>query len=325
MSSGKFHGMTWPATPSGRGRAEAGVLELVGPAGVVEEVRRGERDVDVAALRDRLAVVERLEDGELAGALLDDPRDAEEVLGALAPGIGPRRARSAAGGGDGAVDVRLGGERDLGQDLLGGGLSVFERRPRRVDELAVDEEAVGGADVDDRRDSGAGAYSNRAFLSVQGQVVGGGVGADLHPAALQQQVVEQAGGADRKRSGSSQSGPAVSLTSTRCLTASFAVRMPPAGLTPTTAPVARPVADGLEQEQRDRQRRGRRDLAGAGLDEVGAGQHREPGGAADVVVRPSSPVSRMTLRCASPHALLDARRSPRRPAGSGRRGTRRGR
>ena len=64
--------------------AEAGVLELVGPAGVVEEVRRGERDVDVARLADRLAVVERLEHRELAGALLQDPGDPEQVLAALA-------------------------------------------------------------------------------------------------------------------------------------------------------------------------------------------------------------------------------------------------
>jgi hypothetical protein len=38
-----------------------GAAELVGPAGVVEEVRRSERHVDVAALLDRLAVVEGLE------------------------------------------------------------------------------------------------------------------------------------------------------------------------------------------------------------------------------------------------------------------------
>ena len=84
ISSGKFHGMTWPATPSGRGfGAEARVVELVGPAGVVEEVRRGQRDVDVAGLLDRLAVVERLQDGELAGALLQEPGDAEQVLAAV--------------------------------------------------------------------------------------------------------------------------------------------------------------------------------------------------------------------------------------------------
>ena len=77
-------------------RAQAGVVELVGPARVVEEVRRGQGDVDVAGLADRLAVVQRLEDGELAGALLQQPGDAEQVLAAVgrahrAPhaGVGP--------------------------------------------------------------------------------------------------------------------------------------------------------------------------------------------------------------------------------------------
>ena len=44
-----------------RVRAEARVLELVGPAGVVEELRCRQRDVDIAGLLDRLAVVEGLE------------------------------------------------------------------------------------------------------------------------------------------------------------------------------------------------------------------------------------------------------------------------
>src|SRR5262249_24086524 len=56
------------------------VVELVRPAGVVEEVRRGEREVDVARLLDRLAAVERLEDGELARPFLEEPGDTEEVL-----------------------------------------------------------------------------------------------------------------------------------------------------------------------------------------------------------------------------------------------------
>ena len=101
ISSGKFQGMTWPATPSGRGRgAEARVVELVGPARVVEEVRRGEGDVDVAGLADRLAVVQGLQDGELARALLQQPGDAEEVLAAVgrahrAPESGERAAGGA--------------------------------------------------------------------------------------------------------------------------------------------------------------------------------------------------------------------------------------
>ena len=64
------------------------VLELVGPAGVVEEMRGGERQVDVARLLDRLAAVERLQHRELARALLQQPRDPEQVLGALR---GPQR------------------------------------------------------------------------------------------------------------------------------------------------------------------------------------------------------------------------------------------
>ena len=42
---------------------------------------------------------------------------------------------------------------------------------------------------------------------------------------------------NRNQSGSSQSSPTVSLTSTRYLIASLVVRMPPAGLTPTWRPV----------------------------------------------------------------------------------------
>ena len=42
----------------------------------------------------------------------------------------------------------------------------------------------------------------------------------------------------RNRSGVSQSGPAVSCTRTRLRTASLAVRIPPAGFTPITWPVA---------------------------------------------------------------------------------------
>ena len=127
ISSGKFHGMTWPATPSGV-RAVAGVLELVGPAGVVEEVGGDGRDVDVARLLDRLAVVDRLQHGELAAALLDDPGDPVEVLRALAPGHPrPDAGVGPAGGLHRGVDVGLVGLGDLGQHLLGGGADRLER------------------------------------------------------------------------------------------------------------------------------------------------------------------------------------------------------
>ena len=75
ISSGKFHGMIWPGDAERpRPAVRERVLELVGPARVVEEVRRRERQVDVARLLDRLAAVERLGDGELARALLDQER-----------------------------------------------------------------------------------------------------------------------------------------------------------------------------------------------------------------------------------------------------------
>src|SRR4029077_6235722 len=75
------------------------VLELVRPARVVPEVVRREGHVDVAALLDRLAGVHRLEDRELAAALLDDPRDPEEVLGALLAGqVAPTRLLRPSGG-----------------------------------------------------------------------------------------------------------------------------------------------------------------------------------------------------------------------------------
>jgi hypothetical protein len=73
ISSGKFHGTIEPTTPSAvRLRAAArGVLELVGPARVVEEVRRGHRHVEVARFLDRLAVVERLERRRVRASALE--------------------------------------------------------------------------------------------------------------------------------------------------------------------------------------------------------------------------------------------------------------
>ena len=82
MSSGKFHGMTCAGHAERlRVGAEARVRKLVGPARVVEEVRGDQRQVDVAGLLDRLAVVQRLQHRQLARALLDDPGDPEQVLG----------------------------------------------------------------------------------------------------------------------------------------------------------------------------------------------------------------------------------------------------
>ena len=87
ISSGKFQGMTWAATPSGRGSGpKPGVAELVGPAGVVEEVGGHQGDVDVAALADGLAVVDRLEHRQLAGPLLHQAGQPVQVLAPVAAG-----------------------------------------------------------------------------------------------------------------------------------------------------------------------------------------------------------------------------------------------
>ena len=109
--------------------AREGVVELVRPAGVVPEVVRGERDVDVPALLDRLAGVHRFEDGELArrapggcarsgtGTWHAPGRTAGPTTGA-APGVRPappcrrrrRRARATSASGcsvDGSIEVNV--------------------------------------------------------------------------------------------------------------------------------------------------------------------------------------------------------------------------
>jgi len=134
------------------GRAvREGVVELVRPAGVVEEVRRGERQVDVARLLDRLAAVHRLEHGELACALLELARDPVQVLGAFAPGeLAPPILGGLARGPDGQVDVLGAGVGDLGERLLGRGADRLEPRPALgIDELPADEQAVARIELDD--------------------------------------------------------------------------------------------------------------------------------------------------------------------------------
>src|SRR5689334_5524729 len=134
-----------------RDAARKRVLELVRPARVVPEVVRDERDVDVARLLDRLARVHRLEDRELAGALLEDPCDPEQVLGALLAGeVAPARLLRPPRGSDRAIHVGGRGLRDLGDDLLGGRVDALEPTAvAGVRFVAVDEQAVAGLDADD--------------------------------------------------------------------------------------------------------------------------------------------------------------------------------
>ena len=126
------------------------VLELVRPARVVPEVGGGERHVDVAALLDRLAGIHRFEDGELAAALLEDPRDSVEVLGALlARQSTPASSEGTARGPHGSVHVRCGAARDLGQRQLGRGVHGGEIRAIGGGHLtAPDEQPVAVLELD---------------------------------------------------------------------------------------------------------------------------------------------------------------------------------
>ena len=111
----------------------------------------------------------------------------------------------------------------------------------------------------------------------------------------------------RNQSGVSQSGPAVSLTSTRCLIASFVVRMPPAGLTPTWRPVAARKSRTASSITRQTGR-----VAAGEILPVEVLMKSPPASIASQEARrtasrvTSSPVSRITLRCASPQASFTA-------------------
>ena len=186
ISSGKFHGMTWPATPSGRGSGpKPGVLELVGPARVVEEVRGDQRDVDVAGLADRLAVVERLQHGELAGALLDDPGDPEQVLRPLAAAASDprpcRRRRARPRDRRGRRRPAPASATSASTSSVAGLIVLNVLAVGRLDELAVDEQPVRRLEVDDRARLGRRGVLEAASVigpsSVQREVVGAGVAA----------------------------------------------------------------------------------------------------------------------------------------------------
>src|SRR5205814_5367524 len=127
------------------------VLELVGPAGVVEEVRRRERQVDVPGLADRLAAVQGLQYRKLARALLEDPRDPEQILRALGgarrrPAVLERVARTF----DGERHVLGTRLRDLRERLLARRIErLVVLAGARLDELAAAEDAVPLLELDD--------------------------------------------------------------------------------------------------------------------------------------------------------------------------------
>ena len=140
------------------------VLELVGPAGVVEEVRRGERQVDVARLLDRLAAVRATR----------APRTRASAPGGCArSGTGTSRAREPGQRRPAVLRTPSRAARDGAADIGRSGSPARSRRSgssvaradRRVtsragsEPLAADEEAVAprGASTMSR-DSGARAY-----------------------------------------------------------------------------------------------------------------------------------------------------------------------
>jgi len=129
-----------------------GVLELVGPAGVVEEVGGDQRQVDVATLTDRLAAVHCLEHGELPGTLLELAGDAVEVAGPHRAGsVAPVFLEGRAGGGDCTVYVFGAAFGDGGEPFLGRRVDGVERAARTwFHELSADKEAVLVGEADDR-------------------------------------------------------------------------------------------------------------------------------------------------------------------------------
>ena len=76
-----------------------------GPARMVVEVARDERNVGVARLADRLAVVDRLQHRQEALALLDQPRQRVKRAGARIAGERAPAFKRPTRGGDGGVDV----------------------------------------------------------------------------------------------------------------------------------------------------------------------------------------------------------------------------
>ena len=145
ISNGKFQGMIWPATPSGRGvRPGKRVFQFVRPAGVIKKMRGHERQIDVATFLDRFAAIHRFEHGQLARFFLNQARDAIEIFPALAsrhfaPGLvvsAPRRFHR-------EINIARIAFRDLGQ-------LFFRRRIDRIEifaglrrnEFAVDEKLI---------------------------------------------------------------------------------------------------------------------------------------------------------------------------------------
>ena len=118
-------------------------LQFIRPARVIKEMGGGHRHIEITRFLDRLPPIHRLGDGELASVILQQPRDAVEILSAFfsrqtAP-IDKRPLRRRAG----RIDIGGIRERDVGDFGLRGRIDrreVFART--RGNEAAIDEEVV---------------------------------------------------------------------------------------------------------------------------------------------------------------------------------------
>ncbi len=110
------------------------------PAGVMIEMPRDERNVDVARLADRLAVVHRLEHREEALALLHVAGDRVEIARALLARQRGPGFEGAARRFHGAVDIGRASLRDAGEERIVGGIGdVKSAALRRRGEFAADK------------------------------------------------------------------------------------------------------------------------------------------------------------------------------------------
>ena len=121
--------------------------DLGRPAGEVAQVLGRERHVHALGELDRLAVVERLELGQLVGVRLEGVGERQHRARALGGGDAAPAAvlERLAGGADGAVDVLGAGVRHLGDRPAGGGVERLERAARRRPRGARRRSAGGAA------------------------------------------------------------------------------------------------------------------------------------------------------------------------------------
>ena len=92
------------------------------PAGVIQEMARGQRHVEIAGFPDRFAVVDRLQHRKQSRVTLQHARQGIEMAGtAMAAELCPWQLRRARGA-DGGLDIGGDALRDPGQRLAGGRL-----------------------------------------------------------------------------------------------------------------------------------------------------------------------------------------------------------